>query len=331
MSSSVTVRAAVRSRSPISSSSKCLRKGWTLARPARRAPGSQVPVIADEHGGRALQGGALQVVHDRRGCRPAPRRHRRGRGRHGPGPAAASRGRSIPWRSRGRPISRRPWYEAVPRTTSRGEGLIGGEQRSRRGCPRRAWPGRWRPSSVVVGHQRGDRAEGLDVVDAWRAVRIVAAEQDGGEEGAALGVGADDLARGPGSRRRSRRPRRARGCGRGPPRAGRGWRAGPCGRARRRDRRSTVLARRSRRASVTRVELGARHEDAADGGAFLPRLDRHLARDLLDEEVELRRAGGGVGAEDRGVEAVGLHGEADRLLDDRRVRAQLAAGRRRSR
>ena len=38
------------------------------------------------------------------------------------------------------------------------------------------------------------------------------------------------------------------------------------------------------------------------------------------------RAGGGVGAEDRGVEAVGLHGEAGGVLDDRRARLELAAG-----
>ena len=59
---------------------------------------------------------------------------------------------------------------------------------------------------------------------------------------------------------------------------------------------------------------------------FWPAFDRHLAGDLLDEEVELRRARPGVGAEDRGVEAVGLHREADGVLDHRRMAAQLAPG-----
>ena len=56
---------------------------------------------------------------------------------------------------------------------------------------------------------------------------------------------------------------------------------------------------------------GGRH-GAADGGAFLPRLDRHLARHLLDEQVEFGRARRRVGPEDRGVEAVALGDEADR-------------------
>ena len=36
--------------------------------------------------------------------------------------------------------------------------------------------------------------------------------------------------------------------------------------------------------------------------------------------------GDGFGAEDRGVEAVGLHGESDGVRDDRRRAAQLPAG-----
>ena len=35
-----------------------------------------------------------------------------------------------------------------------------------------------------------------------------------------------------------------------------------------------------------RVEMRGRRHRAADGGAFLPRLDRHLARHFLDEQVE---------------------------------------------
>jgi hypothetical protein len=73
--------------------------------------------------------------------------------------------------------------------------------------------------------------------------------------------------------------------------------------------------------------LGRRH-GAADGGAFLPRLDRHLGRDhFLDEQVELGRARRRVGAEQRGVEAVLLGDEADALALHDRVRLQLQRGR----
>jgi hypothetical protein len=43
--------------------------------------------------------------------------------------------------------------------------------------------------------------------------------------------------------------------------------------------------------------LGGRH-GAADGGAFLARLDRHLANDFLHEQVEFGRARRRVRAED---------------------------------
>ena len=48
-----------------------------------------------------------------------------------------------------------------------------------------------------------------------------------------------------------------------------------------------------------RVEMLARHDRAPDRGALLARLDRHLARHLLDEQVELlvvRRARRGRGS-----------------------------------
>ena len=45
-----------------------------------------------------------------------------------------------------------------------------------------------------------------------------------------------------------------------------------------------------------RVEMLRRHDRAPDRGALLPRLGRHLARDLLDEEVELLVVGRDVGA-----------------------------------
>ena len=52
---------------------------------------------------------------------------------------------------------------------------------------------------------------------------------------------------------------------------------------------------------------------AADGGAFLARLDRHLGDDFGHEQVEFGRAGRGVGAEQRGVETVLLGDELDQF------------------
>ena len=69
---------------------------------------------------------------------------------------------------------------------------------------------------------------------------------------------------------------------------------------------------------LDRVEMLGRRHGAADGGAFLPRLDGHLVDDLLDEQVEFGGAGRGVGAEQRGVEAVLFGDEADALALDHR-------------
>jgi len=75
-----------------------------------------------------------------------------------------------------------------------------------------------------------------------------------------------------------------------------------------------------------RVEVLARHDRAADGGALLARLHGHLARDLLDEELELLVVGHHLGAEDGAIERIGLGVERDRLLDEVRVHAQLGGG-----
>ena len=76
-----------------------------------------------------------------------------------------------------------------------------------------------------------------------------------------------------------------------------------------------------------RVEMLGRRHGAADRGAFLPRLDRHLGHDFLDEQVELGRSRRGVGAEQRGVEAVLLGDELDAFALHDGVRAQLERGR----
>jgi hypothetical protein len=47
---------------------------------------------------------------------------------------------------------------------------------------------------------------------------------------------------------------------------------------------------------------------------FCPALRRHLAHDLLDEEVKLLGAGDRIGAKDGAVERVGLHVEAHRVV-----------------
>ena len=71
--------------------------------------------------------------------------------------------------------------------------------------------------------------------------------------------------------------------------------------------------------------LGRRH-GAADGRAFLPCLHRHLGRDFLDEEIELRRSGPGVGPKQGGIEAVLLRDEADGLPHYDGVRPKLERG-----
>jgi hypothetical protein len=52
-----------------------------------------------------------------------------------------------------------------------------------------------------------------------------------------------------------------------------------------------VFASRSDSPRSPRPTCASRHEDAADRRAFLPRLGGHLAMDLLQEQVEFRRAG----------------------------------------
>ena len=75
-----------------------------------------------------------------------------------------------------------------------------------------------------------------------------------------------------------------------------------------------------------RIHMFGRGHRAADRGAFLARLHRHLARDLLDEEIEFGGSGRGIGAEDRGVEAVALGDETHGFARDHRVRLELHRG-----
>ena len=79
-------------------------------------------------------------------------------------------------------------------------------------------------------------------------------------------------------------------------------------------------------AFMTASTLRMGDHDAADGRAFLACLGCHFAQDFLDEEGELLRAFGGIGAKDRGVEAVLLGDEACRVLRNGRVTAQHERG-----
>ena len=173
---------------------------------------------------------------------------------------------------------------------------------------------------VVVGQHRADRAERLDRVHRFCVQRLLAVQQRRHEERAFVGVGideskvvaaADDVASG--ARARATRSRTSL---RWP------WLASaPMS--------TSLLAGcrcGSRRAPSQRLDdvAGDRRgsDDAADRRALLAGLARHLTRDFLDEQIELRRAGHGVRPEDRRVQRVGLRREGDRLADDARMLLQ---------
>ena len=74
------------------------------------------------------------------------------------------------------------------------------------------------------------------------------------------------------------------------------------------------------------LEMAARHDRAPDRGALLPRLGRHLARHLLDEEIELHVAGRHVVGEHRAVQRIGLGVERHAVGDEVGAHAQLRGG-----
>ena len=179
----------------------------------------------------------------------------------------------------------------------------------------------WRATVVACGEQRADeaalpqprerdrfvqravrhdgvhRAERFDVVRLGALEWRVAVEQRRREERALLRIGADDVEAG--RDRRTRAPRR-RAASSALLRDLVTW-ARPA--------RGPMRTPSTRRvadlhpgeplpsASETSSTIAVRHEGAADGGALLPRLHRHLLRDFLDEQVELLGAGRGIGAE----------------------------------
>ena len=178
---------------------------------------------------------------------------------------------------------------------------------------------------IAIGHQRRDGAEGFGVVHAVRLPRRVAAQQHRLHERAfavRLVRIADDDARF-GRAASSIFARTSSRCAvetsapilvvfaRGSPTV-----TSP----------SAVLSA----ASAASITDGG-HEGAADGGAFLPGLHRHLAHDFLDEEIELRRAWRGIGAEHRGVQRVTLRDEAHALARDHGMALEFLPRCRRSR
>ena len=178
---------------------------------------------------------------------------------------------------------------------------------------------------VAVRHQRRDRTERLHVVDEARAPRIVGAEQQGRDERPPphlrpARVDMVDAA--------EREPRLALQF------ACLGADVVKLGEVGERPHRHAFdlrvadhhLAEPVGQCRLGCVEIDGGNEGAADGGAFLPRLGRHLAHDFLHEQVELRRPGRGVGAEHGGVERVALGDEAHRLARHHRMRLQFLRG-----
>ncbi len=178
----------------------------------------------------------------------------------------------------------------------------------------------------VIGHDSADGAEGLDIVDGTRRARLVAIKQNGIEKGACAGIAGQD-ARVVGIAADDLR------FGGKIPNAGAHFLAlvEACKRshANRLIGRITDgrLAETIVQGRYQRLAIGTGRNDTADGRAFLAGFHRHLARDFLDEEIELLSAGAGVKAEDGGVEAVCLHGETHGIRNDRLVRLQTLAGR----
>ena len=165
---------------------------------------------------------------------------------------------------------------------------------------------------AVVGHQRADGAEGLDVVRSV-ALRIARQQQRGLEERAL----AHTLAH-----------RRKAGVAAAEHHLGtlaqRGHALGHVGLLRLAGQRAHahVLQARIAHGGLGQallefggdgVDLVSRHQRAADGGAFLARLLRHLARHFLDEQVELFVVGRHVGRQDGAVQRVGLGVEGNAL------------------
>ena len=184
---------------------------------------------------------------------------------------------------------------------------------------------RRRMIGVATGHQGGDRAESLDLMQGACRVGVVAAIKHRRQEGLRR-VGAQHI--------------ESVGIAQHQPRLGadpgglvqhigllrqRGQRPHPAGLVGRIARRH--LRQLGHQRLGHRVDQRFGHDHAANRGAFLAGLGGHLGHRLLDEQREFRAVGRGVGPEDRGVQAVLLGDEARRVARQRRVGAQLQRGR----
>ena len=178
---------------------------------------------------------------------------------------------------------------------------------------------------IIIGHNGGDRAEGLFRVHDFSRHRRIAAQQHRAHERALPGIRADclNLVRvakdNPGFLAEpgdagAHISALCQGGQRPHPhllqaRIADGDVAEPAG-----DRR------------LHRVGLCPRNQNAPNGGTFLPRLDGHFARYLFGEQVKFRRACHRVGAEDGGVQAVALGDKPHPLPGHHRVVLQLDGG-----
>ena len=204
---------------------------------------------------------------------------------------------------------------------ARGRGRVG-EQRQGEASPA-AVGERDRIAEVGIGHQRRNRPERLDVMRGIAAPRLVRPQQHRGHERT---FGRADWGHGV-----ARNHPRAVRCDLGNafadvvalgpidqcPHRGRGfaWVADP-------GRRKPVADR-----CLGRIDQFCGREGAADRGAFLPRLDGHLADHLGHEQVELGGSGRRVGTEERRIQAVALGDEANAFARDHRIALQLHRGR----
>lgn len=178
---------------------------------------------------------------------------------------------------------------------------------------------------VAVAHQGADRAEGFDVVGAAVGVGVVAAQQARGEEGAVFGAFADRGRAAVGTKEALAGVEQVVDGG-GDVfflRDG-GQRAHPhaffVGVA------EGDFFQTLDQAFGEGIEVLLRDHDAADGGAFLAGFDGHLADDFLGEQVQFFVVGGDVRGEDGAVQRIRFGVEGDGAVDDVGVRAQFAGG-----
>ena len=320
MSASLTVRRCVSSESPTASSSKCLRNGWTSPSLQRRAAN----VFAGhrrQHRRRALHRRALQEVLDGAdaaellaaagAARAAVLEHRQRR-------AVAGRlGRGVAIEDEQAAVPRRHLRDRLRRDLR----IVGDERRDQAAAAARGE--RERLVEVVVRHQRRDRAERLDVVDRVVLHAVAAEHERRREEGAvgdALAFRREAVAR---RRRRSRCPRRAARA-RSPTSACCAFEASapiftpstagsPTLTLARRSRSRAAIASRCRRGTIARRI--AVH--------FWPALTVISRATSLAKRSNSSSSGRHVGAEDGGVERIGLGVERDRARQQVGVAAQL--------